>query len=108
MTATDTSTSPGTEAEQGFSRSIIISGVRCTLTYVVLPFFIAPFIGLSPGIGPTVGLILGSVAIAANVFSIRRFWRADHRWKVHATVLHVAVLGLLVALMIFDIRQLVG
>lgn len=108
MTVTDTSTSTSGAAEQGFSRSIIISGIRCTLTYVVLPFFIAPFIGLSPGIGPTVGLVLGTVAIAANLFSIRRFWRADHKWKVHATVLHVAVLILLAVLMILDIRQLVG
>ncbi|MEM7325934.1 MAG: hypothetical protein AAF531_22805 [Actinomycetota bacterium] len=95
------------EAQQGFSRSIVVSGIRCTLTYVVLPF-IAPWIGLAPGVGPTIGLIVGLIAIAANLFSIRRFWRADHRWKVHATVLHSAVLFLLSILMILDIRQLVG
>ena len=95
------------DAQQGFSRSIIVSGVRCTLTYVVLPF-VAPWIGLAPGVGPVVGLIVGIVAIAANIFSIRRFWRADHRWKIHATVLHAAVLLLLVVLMVLDIRQLLG
>ncbi len=108
MTVTDPSTPTDQAPEQGFSRSIIISGIRCTLTYVVLPFFIAPFIGLSPSVGPTVGLALGSVAIAANIFSIRRFWQADHRWKIHATVLHVSVLILLIVLMVLDIRQLVG
>ncbi len=94
-------------AESGFSRSIVISGIRCTLTYVVLPF-IAPWIGLAPGVGPVVGLIIGTIAILANLFSIRRFWRADHRWKVQATVLHVAVLILLTILMVLDIGQLVG
>lgn len=94
-------------AQQGFSRSILVSGIRCTLTYVVLPF-IAPWIGLAPGVGPVIGLVVGVIAMAANVFSIRRFWRADHRWKKHATVLHAAVLLLLSILMILDIRQLVG
>lgn len=95
------------QAQQGFSRSILVSGIRCTLTYIILPF-VAPWIGLAPGVGPVIGLIIGTIAIAANVFSIRRFWRADHRWKVHATVLHAAVLLLLAILMMFDIRQLVG
>ena len=30
--------------------SMIVSGVRCTLAYVVLPF-VAPLIGLAPGVG---------------------------------------------------------
>lgn len=94
-------------AQRGFSRSVVISGIRCTLTYVVLPL-IAPFIGLAPNVGPVIGLSVGTVAMAANLFSIRRFWRADHRWKIHATVLHCAVLVMLVILMVFDIRELVG
>jgi hypothetical protein len=94
-------------AERGFSRSIVISGIRCTLTYVILPF-VAPWIGLAPGVGPTVGLAIGVVAIAANLFSIRRFWAADHKWKVQATILHVSVLVLLTILMVLDINQLVG
>ena len=113
MAATDTTDGTGGTAltdgtaERGFSRSIVVSGIRCTLTYVILPF-VAPWIGLAPGVGPTIGLLVGTVAIAANVFSIRRFWRADHHWKVPATVLHGAVLVLLTILMVLDIRQLVG
>lgn len=111
MAATESATQDSVQAEEdaqrGFSRSILISAVRCTLTYVVLPFF-APLVGLAPGTGPAIGLIVGVVAIAANLFSIRRFWRADHRWKVQVTVLHVLVLILLVVLMILDINQLVG
>lgn len=95
------------DAQRGFSRSIVVSGIRCTLTYVVLPFM-APWIGLAPGVGPVIGLIVGAIAMAANIFSIRRFWRADHRWKVQATVLHSAVLLLLTVLMILDVRQLVS
>lgn len=94
-------------AQRGFSRSILISGIRCTLTYVLLPF-IAPLIGLAPGVGPVVGLIVGTIAIAANGFSIRRFWRADHQWKKPVTVLHSSVIVLLLILLSFDLNQLLA
>lgn len=94
-------------AQRGFSRSVLISGIRCTLTYIVLPF-VAPFIGLAPNVGPVVGLVVGTIAMAANLFSIRRFWRSDHRYKVPATVLHTAVLLLLTVLMVIDVRDLLS
>ncbi|NDH76677.1 MAG: hypothetical protein EBY52_08090, partial [Actinobacteria bacterium] len=67
-----------TDAEHAFSRSILVSAVRCTFTYLLIPFGF-PLIGLSAGVGPWIGLPVGLVAIAANVVSIRRFHRADHR-----------------------------
>lgn len=108
VAATSTNDAPGVDAAQrGFSRSILISAVRCTLTYVVLPFF-APLIGLAPGVGPLIGLVVGLIALAANGFSIRRFWRADHPWKKPITVLHVGVIILLVVLLVLDLQQLLG
>jgi hypothetical protein len=94
------------DAQRGFSRSIVVSAIRCTLTYVVLPF-VTPLIGLAPGVGPAVGLAVGTVAITANVLSIRRFWRADHRWKRPVTVLHSGVIVLLSILLYLDASQLV-
>lgn len=96
-----------TAAQQGFSRSILISGIRCVLTYVILPF-VTPLIGLAPGVGPSIGLVVGIVAIAANVFSIRRFWKADHHWKKQITVLHVSVIVLLSILLYLDITALLS
>ncbi|MGI9612736.1 MAG: hypothetical protein ACR2QO_07515, partial [Acidimicrobiales bacterium] len=95
------------EAQRGFSRSIVVSGIRCVLTYVILPF-VAPFLGFAPGTGPVIGLVVGTVALIANVFSIRRFWLADHRWKKPVTALHLAVIVLLLVLMYLDITALVG
>jgi hypothetical protein len=95
------------EATRGFSRSILISAIRCTLTYIVLPF-VTPIIHLAPGVGPVVGVVVGVVAMASNVFSIRRFWRADHRWKKPITVLHVLVIGLLTVLMYRDLVELLS
>ena len=91
--------------EAGFSKSIIISGIRCAITYVIVPF-VTPFIGLAPGVGPVIGLVVGAIAMAANLWSIRRFWRANHKYKKPVTVLHVAVLGLLSVLMYLDITAL--
>lgn len=93
-------------AERLFSKSMVISGIRCVLAYLILPFA-TPFIGLAPGVGAGFGLIIGVVAIAANGFSIRRFWRADHRWKIPVTVIHVAVIALLVVLAVQDVAELV-
>ncbi len=93
------------EPERVFSSSIIISGIRCVLTYLIFPF-VAPLVGLAPGVGAGFGLVIGVFAIAANLFSIRRFWRADHRLKVPVTVLHVAVILLLVFLAVRDILEL--
>ncbi len=99
---------PATDSTQRlFTMSMVISGIRCVLAYVVLPF-VTPFLGLAPGVGPVLGLVIGTVAIAANVFSIRRFWKADHRWRKPITVLHVGVIILLLVLMWFDLAELIG
>ena len=93
--------------ERAFSMSMLVSAVRCTLTYVVLPF-VTPFLGLAPGVGPVLGITIGSVAIAANVFSLRRFWRTGHRLRRPITVLHVAVITLLLVLIAIDLNELIG
>lgn len=92
-------------AQRAFSMSMVVSGIRCVLAYIVLPF-VTPFIGLAPGVGPGLGLVVGAVAIGANVFSLRRFWRLDHRWKKWVTVLHVGVIAFLLVLMTLDISTL--
>ena len=95
-----------TEAEtRTFSLSMVISGIRCALTYVILPF-LAPLIGLGSGVGPWIGLTLGLVAIGANLLSVHRFWSGDRKWKWHMTVINVSVIALLSLLVIGDLREL--
>lgn len=106
MTESQTVADTG-EAEVGFQRSITVSGIRCILTYVVFPF-VAPLVGLAAGVGAVVGLIIGTVSIAANIFSIRRFQRADHRLKRPVTALHLGVIVLLAILFYRDVATLIG
>ncbi|MGF1667058.1 MAG: hypothetical protein ACFCVC_12395 [Acidimicrobiia bacterium] len=89
-----------------FEVSTIISGIRCTIAYLILPFF-APFARMAPSVGPIVGLTIGAVALVANVYSIRRFWRSRHKWRRPVIAIHVGVIGLLINLAITDVRALV-
>lgn len=94
-------------AQRIFSISMLVSGIRCGITYVLLPFA-TPFIGLAPGVGPTLGIVVGMVAIAANVFSLRRFWRLRHPWRKPITALHLGVIALLLVLITLDFAQILG
>jgi hypothetical protein len=86
-------------------RSLLISMVRCLLTYVVLPF-VAPILGIGLGVTPVVGMVVGIVAIVANIASIRRFWRADHRYRWHYTALASVIIVLLAWLIVADVIDL--
>jgi hypothetical protein len=95
------------EATRTFSTSILVSAVRCLLAYIVFPWLL-PAIGVARGAGPGIGLVVGLVAIAFNIVSIRRFWRADHRWKWPITALNSAVIVLLSILLVSDLAALLG
>lgn len=100
-----TATADPDAATRAFSTSVLVSGIRCTLAYVVFPWLL-PALGVAGGVGPALGLVIGPVAIAFNVASIRRFHASDHRWKWHITALNLAVIGLLVVLLALDVRDL--
>jgi hypothetical protein len=93
------------DAQRVFSTSVVISAVRCLLTYVLFPF-VAPVVGIASGVGSTIGIITSTIAIAANVWSIRRFHRADHRWKWPITAINVAIIALLLVLLGLDVADL--
>ena len=93
--------------ERAFSMAMVVSGVRCVLAYIVLPFA-TPFLGLAPGVGPALGMGIGVLAIAANVVSMRRFWRTRHRWRRPVTVIHLLVIAFLLVLIAIDVGELVG
>lgn len=94
-------------ATRAFSTSIAVSAVRCLLAYVVFPW-VLPAAGVAGGLGPGIGIAVGLVAIGFNALSIRRFWRADHRWKWPITVLNSTVIGLLSILLVVDVGDLLS
>lgn len=92
-------------AESAFSKSILVSAVRCTLTYVLIPF-VFPIIGFGTGVGPWIGVPIGIAAIIANVVSIRRFHRSDHRLKWPMSTINVGIIVLLTILVVLDLGNL--
>src|SRR3546814_17891647 len=86
-----TPTATEASARSVMERSLVISMARCLLTYIFLQF-IAPVLGVATGATPAIGLVIGMVAIGFNLASIRRFWRADHKYRWHYTALATAVI----------------
>ena len=93
-------------AESVFGASILVSTVRCLLTYVLLPI-LKPVVDLSGGVGPVLGLVLGTVSAVAIVVSMRRFWAASHRWRWGYTAIGGGILVLLTVQAVGDVAALV-
>lgn len=92
-------------AESAFQKSMLISATRCTLTYVIFPF-VLPAMGILTSVGPLLGIVIGVLALVCDVFSIRRFFAADHRYRWHFTAIAACVIGLLLVLLVGDIADL--
>lgn len=99
-TITSPEKAPGT-----FSTSMLISGIRCLLAYVVFPWLL-PVLGVTSGVGPGIGLVIGGIAIAFNLWSIARFMRSGHRLRWLVIPINLAVIGLLTFLACLDILDL--
>lgn len=78
---TEVSATSGGGAHRAFRISVVISALRCVITYVAIPVII-PILSLSGWIAGPVGITLCAVAAVNGVISVRRFWGADHehRW----------------------------
>jgi hypothetical protein len=90
-----------------FSFSIVLSALRCLLSYVVFPIA-SPALGLATGVGPAIGIPIALLALFFDVIGIRRFWVNDHRWRWAMTAIYAAVMVLVSALLVGDIVHLVS
>ncbi len=93
------------DAQSAFQRSIIVSSVRCLLTYIFLPF-VAPTISFFATIGPALGIVVSIVAIASIIISMRRFWRVRHGQRWAYTILGGLMFCFIIFLLVRDIAAL--
>ena len=91
--------------ERVFSLSVVVSGVRCFLFYVLFPWLL-PAAGIASGVGSGIGLAIGAAAIVFNVLSIRRFQRTRHRYRWLITAVNAGIIVLLTVLMVIDLNDL--
>ncbi|EYT49346.1 hypothetical protein M3F59_01875 [Brachybacterium muris] len=91
ITGTDLRSGEG--AHKAFRVSVVISALRCVITYVAIPVLI-PILSLAGWVAAPVGLALCAIAAVNGVVSLRRFWRADHRhrWTYTAFITVVFVI----------------
>jgi hypothetical protein len=88
-----------------FHTSIVLSALRCLLSYVVFPI-VTPLVGAATRIGPAFGLPVAVLALVFDVIGLRRFWLSNHRWKWPMTALYAGVMGLVLALLVGDVLSL--
>ncbi len=88
-----------------FSRAMLVSGIRCLLTYIVFPWLL-PALGWASGVGPSIALPIGLLAIGFNIDSIRRFRTSKHRMRIPVILLNMLVIALLVLLIVQDLQAL--
>ncbi len=93
------------QARSAFQKSLAYTAARCLLMYLVFPFVLPP-LGIALGVGPVIGIIIGLVAMVSIVYSIRRFWRADHSKRWHYTVFGTTIIAFLVWATIADTIRL--
>ncbi len=89
-------------AQRLFGTSMMISALRCLLSYVVFPI-LTPLLGTAAGVGPAIGIPIAVVALVFDVRGTRRFWLANHRHRWPITFIYVAVMALVTVLLVGDI-----
>ncbi len=79
------------------SRSILVSAVRCIITYLVVPVAV-PALGVLDVVAAPLSIALCALAAFMSVRSVRRFFLADHpkRWA-YTTFAAVVLVFLAVA-----------
>ena len=72
-------------AHAAFRTSVVVSAVRCVITYVVVPVLV-PILSLAGWVAAPIGIALCVYAVVNGIVSLKRFWSADHpkRWMYTA------------------------
>lgn len=85
--------------------SMLLAGVRCTLTYIVIPFG-APLLGWLGVLATPLSLAMSVVAVGLAISSLRRVWLADYRHRWPYTAFIVVAVVLLAVVIVGDVRAL--
>lgn len=92
-------------ADRGFTFAILLSALRCTAQYVLLPF-VLPWLGVAASIPPWLTLALSTIALISLVRNLRYLWRMRYsrRWSYLGLALVIGI-GLLIFVGV-DLRAL--
>lgn len=93
-------------AQRALTYGLLLSALRCTVQYVLLPF-VLPWVGLASAIPAWVILVLSGLAIASLARNVRILWRVQHprRWSYLAIAAIVA--AALLTFLVMDVHTLI-
>ncbi|MGI8516944.1 MAG: hypothetical protein ACR2ME_01180 [Acidimicrobiia bacterium] len=94
-------------ARRATTTAIVVSGIRCTITYLLIPI-LAPFVGLLGSLGAPLSIALSSFAMMMGIAGVRRFWIADHPARWSYTTFIGVVLALLSVAIALDVSTMVS
>ena len=86
---------------------MIISGIRCLITYLLIPIAV-PIIGVSGAVSAPIGLLLSAIAVVTGVVSLRKFWRRDNRYRWIYTAFILVVFIVVAITATVDIAEIVS
>jgi len=94
-------------ARRSTTRAIVISGIRCIITYLLIPI-VAPIVGFSATVAAPLTIALSLLAIWMGISGVRRFWIADHRARWAYTGFIAVVVLLLVVGIGLDLASILA
>ena len=92
-------------AHRAFRVSVVVSAVRCLITYVLIPV-VVPILSLSGWVAAPIGMALCVLAVVNGIVSMRRFWRSDHRQRWMYTAFIGTVFVILAVALVSDLTRL--
>lgn len=92
-------------AQRAFGVSLLISALRCTLQYVLLPV-ILPLVGITSGAALPLIILLDLLALWLLFGSLRFFWSTRHPRRFHLLPLAALVLLLIITSLSYDLWRL--
>lgn len=95
------------DAHRAFRTSVVVSAIRCLITYLLIPVLV-PLLSFAGVVAAPVGIALCVVAVVNGVVSVRRFFVSDHRARWTYTWFMVVVFAVLAVAMYADISRLVA
>lgn len=94
-------------AHRAFRISVAISGIRCLITYLLVPVLV-PLLALSGWVAAPIGIALCVYAVVNGIVSMKRFWRSDHQHRWMYTIFMAVVFVVLAIALVADFSRLGG
>ena len=95
----------GAGAHRAFRISVVVSGVRCLITYLAIPLLV-PIASLAGWLATPISMALCVLAFVNGIVSARRFWKSDHRHRWLYTAFITVVFIILAIALATDLQRL--